>query len=61
VLVSDNLNTHKSAALYEAFAPEEARHIMDWLFRPSVLASAGAAFCSILHESHSLKRTYMQP
>ena len=37
VLVSDNLNTHKSAALYEAFAPEEARRIMEkleWHYTP---------------------------
>ena len=37
VLVSDNLNTHKPAALYEAFAPEEARRIMEkleWHYTP---------------------------
>jgi len=28
-LVQDNLSTHKPAALYEAFAPEEARRIME--------------------------------
>jgi len=27
-LTLDNLNTHKPASLYEAFAPEEARHIL---------------------------------
>lgn len=27
-LVMDNLNTHKAASLYEAFAPEEARRIV---------------------------------
>ena len=27
VLVMDNLNTHKLASLYEAFAPERARRI----------------------------------
>ena len=31
VLVSDNLNTHKPAALYEAFAPPEARRIIEKL------------------------------
>ena len=31
VLVQDNLNTHKPASLYEAFAPEEARRILDKL------------------------------
>jgi DDE superfamily endonuclease len=29
VLMSDNLNTHKPAALYEAFSPQEARRIID--------------------------------
>ena len=28
VLVSDNLNTHKPAALYEAFPPQEARRML---------------------------------
>jgi len=27
-VVLDNLNTHKAASLYEAFAPEEARRIL---------------------------------
>jgi hypothetical protein len=31
VLVMDNLNTHKLASLYEAFAPAEARRILDKL------------------------------
>lgn len=31
VLVMDNLNTHKFASLYDAFAPEEARRIMEKL------------------------------
>jgi len=31
VLVMDNLNTHKFASLYEAFAPAEARRIIDKL------------------------------
>jgi hypothetical protein len=31
VLVIDNLNTHKFASLYEAFAPAEARRIIDKL------------------------------
>jgi hypothetical protein len=38
VLVSDNLNTHKPAALYEAFAPEEARRIiekLEWHYTPT--------------------------
>ena len=37
VLISDNLNTHKPAALYEAFAPEEARRIiekLEWHYTP---------------------------
>jgi hypothetical protein len=31
VLVTDNLNTHDKASLYEAFAPEEAKRIADKL------------------------------
>ena len=31
VLVQDNLNTHKPASLYEAFAPEEARRLVEKL------------------------------
>ncbi len=31
VLVMDNLNTHSPASLYEAFAPEEAKRILDRL------------------------------
>jgi hypothetical protein len=31
VLVMDNLNTHKPASLYEAFAPTEARRLMERL------------------------------
>jgi hypothetical protein len=31
VLVLDNLNTHKPASLYEAFAPAEARRLLDKL------------------------------
>lgn len=31
VLVMDNLNTHKSASLYEAFAPAEARRLIERL------------------------------
>jgi len=31
VLVMDNLNTHKPASLYETFAPQEARRIMEKL------------------------------
>lgn len=37
LLVSDNLNTHKPAALYEAFPPEEARRILEkieWHYTP---------------------------
>ena len=30
-LVQDNLNTHKPASLYEAFAPQEARRLLDKL------------------------------
>ena len=29
LLVQDNLNTHSGGSLYEAFAPEKARHILD--------------------------------
>jgi hypothetical protein len=29
VLMSDNFNTHKPAALYEAFSPQEARRIIE--------------------------------
>ena len=31
VLTMDNLNTHRPAALYEAFAPEHARRLLDQL------------------------------
>jgi transposase len=31
VLVMDNLNTHKMASLYEAFAPDEARRLIERL------------------------------
>ena len=31
VLVMDNLNTHRPASLYEAFAPQEARRVLDRL------------------------------
>jgi hypothetical protein len=37
VLVQDNLNTHKAAALYEAFTPEEARRLVErfeWHYTP---------------------------
>lgn len=37
VLVTDNLNTHHPACLYEAFSPEEARHIaerIEWHYTP---------------------------
>ena len=37
VLVTDNLNTHKPAALYEAFEPEEAHRLMqrfEWHYTP---------------------------
>jgi hypothetical protein len=37
VLVCDNLNTHKPAALYEAFPPEQARRIagrIEWHYTP---------------------------
>ena len=29
VLVTDNLNTHKIASFYQAFAPEEARRLVE--------------------------------
>jgi len=31
VLIMDNLNTHKGSSLYEAFAPQEAKRILDKL------------------------------
>ena len=37
VLVTDNLNTHKTACLYEAFEPEEANRIakrIEWHYTP---------------------------
>jgi hypothetical protein len=37
VLVTDNLNTHKTACLYEAFPPEQARRIaekLEWHYTP---------------------------
>jgi len=37
VLVTDNLNTHTAACLYEAFAPEEARRLVqkiEWHYTP---------------------------
>jgi hypothetical protein len=37
VLVQDNLNTHRPASLYEAFAPQEARRLVErfeWHFTP---------------------------
>ena len=34
VLVLDNLNTHKPASLYEAFAPTEARRLLQRLEIP---------------------------
>jgi transposase len=37
VLVTDNLNTHTSACLYEAFAPDRARRIaerLEWHYTP---------------------------
>ena len=37
VLVTDNLNTHSPASLYEAFAPEEAQSIaqkIEWHYTP---------------------------
>jgi hypothetical protein len=36
-LVQDNLNTHDGASLYEAFAPDQARRILDkieWHYTP---------------------------
>ena len=37
VLLTDNLNTHKGASLYKAFAPEEAKRLLDkieWHYTP---------------------------
>ena len=57
VLVMDNLNTHKAASLYEAFAPERARRILErleihdtpkhgsWLNRAEIELSVLAGQC----------------
>jgi hypothetical protein len=41
VLVMDNLNTHSISSLYEAFPPQEARRIAEWLeihYTPNTVA-----------------------
>jgi hypothetical protein len=35
VLVQDNLSTHKTASLYEAFPPDEARRLVERFGRVS--------------------------
>ena len=53
-LVLDNLNTHRPAALYETFAPEEAQRLLkrlEWHYTPkhgSWLNMAEIEF-SVLH------------
>ena len=45
-VVLDNLNTHKTASLYEAFAPEEARAIarkLEFHYTPSMAAGSNIA------------------
>jgi hypothetical protein len=34
ILICDNLNTHKPAALYKAFTPKEARRLLARKVRP---------------------------
>jgi len=58
-LVMDNLNTHRPASLYEAFAPEEARRILERLaihYTPkhgSWLNMAEIEFCVLNHHGLS--------
>ncbi len=50
LLVQDNLNTHRPASLYEAFAPEEARRIADrfeWHYTPKHGSWLNIAECEL--------------
>ncbi len=50
VLVCDNLNTHTPAALYEAFAPEEARRLaerFEWHYTPKHGSWLNVAECEL--------------
>ena len=50
VLVSDNLNTHTPASLYEAFAPEEARRLagrIEWHYTPKHGSWLNVAECEL--------------
>jgi hypothetical protein len=50
VLVTDNLNTHKRACLYERFPPEQARRIakkLDWHYTPEHGSWLNLAECEL--------------
>lgn len=50
VLVTDNLNTHTPACLYERFAPEEARRIaakLEWHYTPEHGSWLNVAECEL--------------
>lgn len=50
VLVQDNLNTHRPASLYEAFAPDEARRIaerFEWHYTPKHGSWLNMAECEL--------------
>jgi len=50
VLVTDNLNTHKPACLYECFAPAEARRIaskLEWHYTPEHGSWLNMAECEL--------------
>lgn len=50
VLVTDNLNTHRPACLYERFAPEEARRIarkIEWHYTPEHGSWLNMAECEL--------------
>jgi hypothetical protein len=50
VLVTDNLNTHTPACLYQRFAPEQARHIaakLEWHYTPEHGSWLNIAECEL--------------
>jgi len=50
VLIQDNLNTHKPASLYEAFAPAEARRLVErfeWHYTPKHGSWLNMAECEL--------------
>lgn len=50
VLVTDNLNTHSAASLYEAFSPQEARHLaekIEWHYTPEHGSWLNMAECEL--------------